>query len=193
MPYTTLKPCHIWHEEELREFDRPLCGEPAAKPAGAERHGEGSELIQLRYVRADLSAGRPESVAELVLWAEICRECAEHLADLTRLRTAPVQWLNGVGEARARDLYNGGIKTLADMAEYVHPGPRSWSKITASEVEECSMDRFDLARDGGFHHTVAHTLLNKLVNGEWRQKTPQGGDDKLLRMARETEVIQSCR
>ena len=177
MPYTTQgNPCHLWHEEALRRGDRALCGwEPEEEP----------DLVRLKEVRTDLTGGKPRTIAEFVLWAEICRECAEHLADLTDRRTAPVQWLKGVGSKRAGKLKRNGVKTLKDMESYVEEDP----DMAFSSPDAPLLKTEELAEDTGISNGTAGNLLNQLVAEAWRRETPNGGDEDLLEEARDKEVL----
>lgn len=169
MPYTThpkrSRALHIWTEELVPEEPEPcfpLCD-------GGDPLGEHpSDLHRLEEVRLDMSGGKPRTIPEFVLWAEVCRECAELLADETDLRTAPVQWLKGVGSKRASKLKSNGVKTLADVWEYVEP----------LEVEGQAMPGLhskELAFDTGIPEGVASRLLNQLVAEGWRRETDKSG------------------
>lgn len=177
MPYTMphTPTAHIWVEERVHQFDKPLCREP-------DYTGD-SAFDLVRLEERDMDAGRPRTVAEWVLWSEVCRECAEHLADHTDLETAPVQWLKGVGSKRAGALKESGVKTLADVSEYMEEDPDM-----AMSSPPYLLKTEELAEDTGLSVGVASNLLNCLKDEEWRRETPPGGDEDLRAKLREAEV-----
>lgn len=178
MPYTMphTPTAHIWVEERVHQFDKPLCGEPDYS---------GDEAFDLvRLEERDMSAGRPRTVAEWVLWSEVCRECAEHLADHTDLKTAPIQWLKGVGSKRAGTLKDNGVKTLADVRErYVLEVRDATEGLDGAEVDPRRMKA-----NTGLSMGVCRNLIECLLTEEWRRETPVGGDEDLRAKLREAEV-----
>ena len=156
---------HIWPEEH-EEGGRPLCG--AQNCVINDRVS-----VRLKDVADEFTGGGPRNLATFVLGStdtQVCRECAERLADETDLHTAPVQWLKGVGSTRAGKLKRNGVKTLADVWEYVDETDEHEHE---SELPVLYSQR--LADDTGIPEGVASRLLNGLVAEEWRRETDKSG------------------
>lgn len=171
MPYTMphTPTAHIWPEVEDGETAtlEPLCGE--ADPTGDVRF----DLVRLE--ERDMSAGRPRTVPEWVLWREVCRECAEVLADRTKLRTAPVQWAEGVGSKRAGKLKPAGYKTLADLlAEGYQLPPETWD--TAADLVATTGAIEEATGIAGGH---VKTMLTSVITEGWRRHTEPRGEEWL--------------